>query len=84
LYMLGSSPTLENNSFTENSSEFLGGAVAIYDSAPKFIKNNFESNEADAAGGGGAMWISKDSTIEISDPDDNSYLGNIPDDLFRE
>lgn len=84
LYMVGSSPTFENNSFKENSSEFLGGAVAVYDSAPVFIRNNFENNSAVAAGGGGAMWINKDSTLEISDPDDNVYLGNTPDNVFRE
>lgn len=84
LYMVGSSPTFESNSFKDNSSEFLGGAVAVYDSAPIFTRNNFENNTADAAGGGGAMWISKDSTLETSDPDDNLYLGNNPDDLFRE
>jgi parallel beta-helix repeat protein len=84
VYMVGSSPIFESNSFKDNSSEFLGGAVAVYDSAPVFIRNNFENNIADATGGGGAMWISKDSTLEISDPDDNVYLGNNPDDLFRE
>jgi len=83
LYLIGSSPTFESNSFRENSSEFLGGAVAVYDSAPIFIRNTFENNSADPAGGGGAMWINDDSTLEISDPDDNVYLGNNPDDFFR-
>ncbi len=84
LYLVGSSPTFESNIFRDNSSEFLGGAVAVYDSAPIFIRNNFENNSANAAGGGGAMWINNDSTLEISDPDDNVYLGNNPDDIFKE
>jgi|GEM_PF-613192 len=85
LYLVGSSPILENNSFIENNSEFLGGAVAVYDSTPKFVKNIFERNTADAAGGGGgAIWISNDSILEISDPDDNVYAENTPDDIFRE
>ncbi len=84
LYMVGSSPTLENNSFRENTSEFLGGAVAVYDSAPVFRRNIFENNTAATAGGGGAMWVNKDSTLEINDPDDNSYPGNSPDNIFRE
>jgi len=84
LYLVGSSPTFESNSFKDNTSEFLGGAVAVYDSAPIFIRNNFEKNSANNAGRGGAMWISNDSNLEISDPDDNIYLGNNPDDIFRE
>ncbi len=84
LYLVGSSPTFENNSFTENSSEFLGGAMAIYDSAPILRRNTFENNTADNAGGGGALWVSSDSTLEISDPDDNVYAGNSPDNIYRD
>lgn len=84
LYMVGSSPAFDNNSFIENRSEFLGGAVAVYDSSPIFARNIFERNVANTAGGGGAIWINDDSTLEISDPDDNIYTENTPDDIFRE
>lgn len=84
LYLVGSSPLIEGNSFSDNVSNFLGGAVAIYDSAPRFVGNRFENNTADDAGRGGAIWMAEDSTLDISEPDDNIYTGNIPDNIFRE
>ncbi len=84
LYMEGSSPILEDNSFTDNVSEHLGGGAAVYNSTPVFRLNLFENNEASGDEGGGAIWVSADSVLEISDPDDNTYLQNTPDDLYQE
>ncbi len=84
IYMEGSSPTIEGNTFNDNVSEFLGGAAAVYNSSPLFRRNKFENNQADDLAGGGAVWYSADSVLGLSDPDDNTYLLNIPDDLLRE
>ncbi len=84
IYMQGSSPTIEENSFIKNESEALGGALAVYISAPVLRRNVFESNMALAPGRGGAIWYSADSTLALSDPDDNIYLLNVPDDLYSE
>jgi parallel beta-helix repeat protein len=84
IYMEGSSPTIEGNTFSDNVSEFLGGAAAVYNSSPLFRRNKFENNQADDLAGGGAVWYSADSVLGLSDPDDNTYLLNIPDDLLRE
>jgi parallel beta-helix repeat protein len=84
LYMEGSSPVIEDNSFSDNISEHLGGGVAVYNSSPVFRRNTFSSNEAKELGGGGAIWASIDSVLLLSDPDDNNYLNNSPNDLVRE
>ncbi len=84
LYMEGSSPTLEDNKFVDNISEHLGGGAAVYNSSPVFRLNTFEGNDARGPEGGGAIWVSADSILDISDPDDNNYLQNSPDDLVME
>jgi parallel beta-helix repeat protein len=84
IYMEGSSPTIEGNTYSDNVSEFLGGAAAVYNSSPLFRRNKFENNQANDLAGGGAIWYSADSVLGLSDPDDNTYLLNIPDDLLRE
>jgi parallel beta-helix repeat protein len=84
IYFAGSSLTIENNSFIDNISNFLGGAVAAYNSLPRLINNEFVGNVADNSGGGGALWLSSDSTLEINEPDDNTYRDNEPDSVFRE
>ncbi len=84
LYMEGSSPTIEGNIFERNLSDYLGGAMAVYNSVPIVIRNTFENNEAGELEGGGAIWVSEDSELELNDPDDNTYLLNIPDDIFLE
>ncbi len=84
LYMEGSSPTLEDNTFKENKSDHLGGASAIYNSEPVLLRNIFERNEAGEAEGGGALWVSDDSILELNDPDDNTYSENIPNDVYEE
>jgi parallel beta-helix repeat protein len=84
IYMQGSTPTIEGNNFTKNESEHLGGAMAVYISSPVLRLNIFESNQAKDVGRGGAIWFSTDSTLELNDPDDNTYLLNLPDDLHQE
>ncbi len=84
LYMEGSSPILEDNRFVDNISEHLGGGAAVYNSSPVFRLNTFEGNDARGPEGGGAIWVSADSIMDISDPDDNNYLQNTPDDLVME
>ena len=82
--MEGSSPTLDSNTFSDNISEHLGGAAAVYNSAPVFLRNIFENNQAGDPEGGGAVWISANSALELNDPDDNSYSMNLPDDISYE
>ncbi len=84
IYIEGSSPLIEDNTFINNISEFLGGAVSVYVSSPVLRLNIFESNQADDLGGGGAIWSSEDSVLDLNDPDDNTYLDNIPNDISRE
>ena len=84
IFMEGSSPVIEDNSFTGNISEALGGGIAVYNSAPVVRRNIFEDNEAENPDGGGAIWVSEDSELGIGDPDDNGYVSNIPGDLFFE
>ncbi len=84
LYMEGSSPTIEDNVFTDNLSEYLGGGAAVYNSAPVLIRNTFDNNEAKGHEGGGAVWVSADSDLELNEPDDNTYLQNIPNDIYFE
>ncbi len=84
MYMEGSSPNVENNVFAENISEHLGGGAAVYNSSPIFRLNSFEGNDAEGPEGGGAIWVSADSDLDLSDPDDNTYQQNNPDDLVYE
>lgn len=84
IFIEGSSPVIEDNRFISNISEALAGAIAVYNSVPAIRRNIFEDNQADSLDGGGAVWVSEDSDLNINDPDDNSYISNIPDDLFFE
>jgi len=86
LYMEGSSPIVENNTFSDNISEYLGGGAVVYNSEPKILRNSFENNRAEDpdGDGGGAIWVSGDSTLDLDDPDENIYTGNVPDDIFEE
>jgi len=84
LYMEGSSPTIEENTFIDNLSERLGGGLAVYNSTPVLLRNVFENNEAEGEEGGGAVWVSGDSALDLEDPDDNVYTNNTPDDIFEE
>ncbi|MGM0651381.1 MAG: right-handed parallel beta-helix repeat-containing protein [Bacillota bacterium] len=84
MYMEGSSPDVEDNVFSENISEHLGGGTAVYNSSPIFKLNSFEGNDAQGPEGGGAIWVSADSDLELSDPDNNNYQQNNPDDLVYE
>lgn len=84
IFSEGSSPVIEDNRFISNISEALAGAIAVYNSVPVIRRNIFEENEADSLEGGGAIWVSENSELNISDPDDNNYISNIPDDLFFE
>lgn len=84
LYLEGSSPVVEGNEFKNNISEYLGGGAAINNSSPFFVQNLFENNQAQDVGNGGAVWISENSELETTDPDNNRYAGNTPDDLFQQ
>ncbi len=84
VYMEGSSPNIEDNTFAENISDHLGGGAAVYNSSPIFRLNSFEGNDAQGPEGGGAIWVSADSELDLSDPDDNTYQQNNPDDLVYE
>ena len=74
-----SSPTIKSNTIRGNTAEAFGGGIRVLgNSSPRVTGNTFENNEAFE---GGAISISSDSTLKLNDPDDNTYIGNIPDDI---
>ena len=61
--------------------EFGGGLVAFEDSKVTLRRNDFIANVAQI---GGAFIGFGDASIDLSDPDDNSYQGNVPEDVEAE
>ncbi|MBN1592901.1 MAG: right-handed parallel beta-helix repeat-containing protein [Candidatus Coatesbacteria bacterium] len=56
IYCIGSSPTLSNNTFTNNSASY-GAAIACHEnSAPRIAGNLVKGNSASNAGGGISCW----------------------------
>ncbi len=84
IYLDGSSATIRNNTLRKNISTQRGGAIFLFNSVAKVLKNIFEGNEASLEFGGGAISVAPDSTLEFSDPDDNTYINNIPNDIVSE
>jgi len=76
-----SSPTIKGNTIGGNLAESYGGGIYVDNSSPRVTGNTFENNEARE---GGAIWVSGDSTLKLNDPDDNSYIGNVPDNIHYE
>lgn len=52
---------------------FCGGGIVI--------ENELQGNRTKE---GGAIWVAADSRLTRHDPDDNSYVGNQPDDVYHE
>ena len=49
-------------------------------SSPMVVSNEIQSNTAAIDGGG--IWVSVDSTLILSEPDDNIYSANQPDNIY--
>lgn len=75
-----SSPTIEGNTITGNSSEIGGGIAVSSDSTPTVVENEFEDNIAEILGG--AIWVTASATLILNTPEDNIYLGNEPGDIY--
>jgi len=87
-------PTIEGNVFVNNRAE-VGGAVHLSSALPlqepptavptTIVDNVFNSNVATTArAGGGAIYIMYDCKLFLGAPDDNTYSGNTPDDIYYE
>ena len=76
-----SSPKLVNNTISDNQAKSFGGGILVQEnSSPKVVGNEFQNNTAEEEGG--AIWISSDSILILKEPDDNTYTGNNPDDIY--
>ncbi len=79
ILVANSTATIIDNEFTGNISvEFGGGLVAYDESQLDLKKNTFIANEAET---GGAYIGFGEASIDISDPDDNTYQDNVPEDI---
>jgi parallel beta-helix repeat protein len=76
-----SSPTIKDNSISDNQANLSGGGIDVFDnSSPMVVSNEIQSNTAGNDGGG--IWVSGDSTLILSEPDDNIYSANQPDNIY--
>jgi parallel beta-helix repeat protein/predicted outer membrane repeat protein len=78
----GAAPTIQGNVIRENEAIVGGGIYLLGDASPTVSENVFANNQAYTAGG--AIYASSGSTLNLSDPDDNTYVGNTPDDVRYE
>ena len=71
----------EGNTFDGNQAN-LGGGLCHRDVTSTTLRaNEFLNNTAQQ---GGAIWLSAETDIDISMPDDNVYRDNQPDDIYEE
>jgi parallel beta-helix repeat protein/predicted outer membrane repeat protein len=69
---------ITGNTFSNNESRREGGAIYLFvDAVGKIFSNVFESNKSIK---GGAIYVDEGATLELNDPDDNTYSDNTPDD----
>jgi hypothetical protein len=59
-----------------------GGLLVIENSSPTVVGNEFKDNIAGIEGG--AIWVGSKAALVLNDPDDNTYSGNGPDDIYYE
>lgn len=79
--LFNSTATVIGNTFTKNIASQFGGAIVAYDNAVVVLNgNNFVENEAEMGG----AFIGFNSRLDVSDPDDNTYSGNVPEDIDHE
>ncbi len=79
---LDSSAAVVGNTIGENRAIY-GGGVAVQVSSSVVVENNtFKNNHAKS--NGGVIWLSDDSTMDLSEPDNNTYSVNTPDDIYRQ
>lgn len=72
---------ISGNTFTNNESRREGGAVYIFEDGVTNIFNNiFDNNKAIK---GGAIYVGEKATLQLNEPDDNTYQGNVPEDTAR-
>lgn len=75
------SVTITDNDLRGNKASKNGGAVYLDNQATATVENNRISNNT--ANSGGAIWIDHDSRVRLVSPDNNSYQGNYPDNIYR-
>lgn len=82
--MVWSAPAtyIDSNYFLENYAEKEGGGLYLGDSARPTVTGNYFFYNV-ALGKGGAVWVARDSAILLNAPDDNHYMDNEPDNIFR-
>lgn len=73
---------IEDNVINNNRAKQNGGGIYLGNRASATVRNNiFDHNTALTRGG--AVWVDKDSRVQMASPDDNSYRGNSPDNIYR-
>ena len=82
IFVQASSPIIDGNTFRNNEARRDGaGIYAIVDAVVTVINNVFENNRAS---GGGAMYATEGSSFILGSPDENTYQGNVPDDIYQD
>lgn len=77
--MVSSAGEFSHCDFIYNRATEFGGAIVVYDdSTAKLRSNDFTANEA---GMGGAYIGFGQASIDVAEPDDNSYKDNVPEDV---
>jgi hypothetical protein len=83
LAMDNSELIIENNRIINNAAITSGGGILLLEKAKASVSNNIiEGNNGADFGGGIALDFT--STLELSDPDSNSYSSNKPKDIHRQ
>ena len=81
IYLEGSVAIITENTISTNTSSRGGGLSGRGESQLTVLANRFHDNVADE---GGAMWLSADTSLSMRKPDDNEYISNLPDDIYRQ
>jgi len=81
IYLEGSVVIITENTISTNTASRGGGLSGRGESQLTVLANRFHDNAAEE---GGAMWLSADSFLLMNESDDNEYIGNLPDDIYRQ
>jgi len=90
IYGCSRAPTISGNTFLDNTARS-GGAIYVSascgdltagDAAPVSIKNNVFKGNTATDFGGGAVFVEYGAYLTLNTPDNNTYSGNDPNDIF--
>lgn len=82
IFIQASSPVIEGNTFRNNEARRDGaGIYAVVDAVVTVTNNVFENNRAS---GGGAIYATEGASLILGSPDENTYQGNVPDDIYQD